>query len=80
MKTLTINLPSNTDIDDQEAKMALASKLYERGKLSLGQAAELAEHTKESFMDLLADYNVPLINHSPDELDEDIKNAESHSL
>lgn len=79
MKTLTINIPSTVNIDDQEAKMSLASKLYERGKLTLGQAAELAGYSKETFMELLADYNVPLINHSPEELDKDIANAQRHS-
>lgn len=80
MKTLTINIPNTADIDDKEAKMALASKLYERGKLTLGQAAELTGYSKETFMELLAEYNVPLINYSPEELDEDIDNAQSHSL
>ena len=75
MKTLTINIPSTAEIDDKEARMSLASKLYEKGKLTLGQAAELAGYSKETFMELLADYNVPLINYPADELDEDIKNA-----
>ena len=77
MKTLTINIPHTADIDDKEARMALASKLYERGKLTLGQAAELAGYSKETFMELLSEYNIDLINYSADELDEDIKNAES---
>ena len=80
MKTLTINIPNTADIDDKEARMSLASKLYERGKLSLGQAAELAGYSKETFMDLLAEYNVSLINHPADELDEDIENARRHSI
>ena len=80
MKTLKINIPNTANIDDKEAKMSLASKLYERGKLSLGQAAEVAGYSKETFMELLADYNVPLINHSADELDEDIENARRHSI
>lgn len=75
MKTLTINIPSTAEIDDKEARMSLASKLYERGKLTLGQAAELAGYSKETFMELLADYNVPLINYPADELDENIKNG-----
>lgn len=37
--------------------MSLASKLYERGKLTLGQAAELAGYSKETFMQLLAKHN-----------------------
>jgi len=62
MKTLAINTPNTADIDDKEARMSLASKLYERGKLTLGQAAEIAGYSKETFMELLADYNVSLIN------------------
>jgi predicted HTH domain antitoxin len=80
MKTVTIHIPESADIDDNEAKLALASKLYERGRLSLGQAATLAGITKNRFMELLADYNVPLINHLPDELDDDIKNAKDYSI
>ncbi len=79
MKTLTINIPSTADVDDKEVRMSLASKLYERGKLTMGQAAELAGYSKETFMELLADYNVPLINYPADELDQDIENAQRHS-
>ena len=79
MRTLKINIPESVDLDDREAKMALASKLYERGKLTLAQAAELAGYSKETFMELLADYGVPLINYPSDELNEDISNAEDYS-
>jgi predicted HTH domain antitoxin len=78
MKILSVNIPQTANVDDQEAKMSLASKLYERGKLTLGQAAELAGYSKETFMELLADYNVSLINYSPEELDKDITNAQNH--
>lgn len=80
MKTLVINIPNTADVDDKEARMSLASKLYERGKLTLGQAAELAGYSKETFMELLAEYNVAVVNYPVDELDEDIKNAQRHSM
>ncbi|MBW3545857.1 MAG: UPF0175 family protein [Bacteroidetes bacterium] len=80
MRTLTIQIPDNIDLDDKEASMALASKLYELGKLSLGQAAEMVGYSKETFMELLTDYGVSFFNISADELDEDIKNAHRHSL
>jgi predicted HTH domain antitoxin len=80
MRTLTINLPDTVDLDDKEAKMVLASKLYEMGKLTLGQAAEMVGYSKETFMELLGNYGVSFFNYSPDELDEDIKNAEDYSL
>ena len=72
-------MPSAIDLGEKEAKMAMASKLYELGKLTLEQAADLAGYSKETFMELLADYGVPLFNYSPEELDEDIKNAEGYS-
>ena len=80
MKTLTINLPEMVDLDDKEARMILASKLYEKGKLSLGQAAELAGYSKQVFMELLADYGVSIFNYSPDALEQDIKNAKDYNL
>ncbi len=79
MKTLTINIPNTADIDDKEARMSLASKLYKRGKLTLDQAAELAGYSKETFLELLFEYNVSLINYPADELDEDIENAKRYS-
>lgn len=80
MRTLTIQIPGTVDLDDREAKMALASKLYELGKLTLGQAADMAGYSKETFMELLADYGVSFFNYLADELDEDLKNAHRHSL
>ena len=68
------------DFDDKEARMILASKLYEKGKLSLGQAAELAGYSKQVFMELLADYGVSIFNYSPDALEQDIKNAKDYNL
>jgi len=80
MKTLTINIPNSADIDDSEAKMSLASKLYERGKLTLGQAAEMTGYSKKTFMELLSEYDVNLINHPADELEDDIDNALNNNI
>lgn len=60
--------------------MAIASRLFERGKLSLGQAAELVGISKAAFMDLLGLYGVSYFNYSPDDLDQDVENAKSYSL
>ncbi|MEX0685008.1 MAG: UPF0175 family protein [Balneolales bacterium] len=79
MKTLNIDIPDSFNLDDKEVKMALASKLYERGRLSLGQAATLSGYSKETFMELLADYGVSLINYPIDQIHEDIKNAQNYS-
>ncbi|TFF37451.1 UPF0175 family protein [Mucilaginibacter psychrotolerans] len=75
MKVITLNIPDTTDIDDKEAAMLLASSLYERGKLSLGQAADLAGLSKTTFAELLGSYNVSIFNYPADDLINDIKNA-----
>lgn len=80
MRTITIEISNSLDLNDKEARMVFASKLYEMGKLSLGQAAELAGYSKRTFMELLADYGVSIFNYSPDELDQDLKNAQDYSL
>ena len=75
MKVVTIHIPESIDLDEKEAAMLLAAKLYEQGKLSLGQAAELAGHSKRSFMELLGSYNVSVFQYDEQDLENDIKNA-----
>ena len=73
MKTLTIQLPDTIDLSDKEAQVALAAKLYELGKLTLGQAAEMAGSSKETLIEQLADYGVSFFNYSVDELEQDVE-------
>jgi len=68
MKHLTINIPDNLDINERETKRFLASKMYESGKLSLGQSAELAGMSKVAFSEILADYGVSLVNYPPTDI------------
>jgi len=60
---LTLEIPDTLQVDETDLKRMLASKLYEAGKLSLGQAAELASMSKVSFAEILHDYNVSFINY-----------------
>jgi predicted HTH domain antitoxin len=80
MRILQLNIPETLDLDDREAKMMLASKLFERGKLTLGQAAKMVGLSKTVFMELLKDYDVSVINHSPSEIEKDADNAKDYSL
>lgn len=75
MHTLTLNLPDGLDLDEHELVMILASKLYEEGKLSLGQAADLAGLTKRTFAELLGKCNVSIFNQDGDDLARDVANA-----
>lgn len=75
MKQLVLNIPDFVDLDEREISMILASKLYEEGKLSLGQAAELVGLSKRSFAELLGTYHVSLFNYPPSDLERDVSNA-----
>ena len=70
-----INIPDFVDIDEKEISLLIASKLYEEGKLSLGQAAELAGVSKRTFAELLGKYQVSLSNYPASDLSRDVKNA-----
>ena len=80
MKTLILNIPHQIDLEEREAKMILASRLYEQGKFSLGQAADLADLSKRAFMELLGDYGVSVFNYPASDLEKDVKNAENYNL
>lgn len=75
MKVLTLNIPDNVALDSREIAMLVASRLYEQGKLSLGQAAELAGLTKRTFAELLGSYNVSIFNFPASDLSRDVANA-----
>jgi predicted HTH domain antitoxin len=75
MKTVTLNIPDNIDLTNRELIMLIASRLYEQGKLSLGQAAELAGLTKRTFDELLNQYNVSIFNFPDTDLSSDVENA-----
>jgi predicted HTH domain antitoxin len=63
MKTITLKIPEMSELDSLQLSMILASSLYEQGKLSLGQAAELANMSKRTFAELLGNYNVSIFNY-----------------
>lgn len=60
---LTLEIPDTPEVNEPELKRMLAAKLYEAGKLSLGQAAEFASMSKVSFAEILHKYNVAFINY-----------------
>lgn len=62
IKTIKVEISDELDLDQKEILTLLASKLYEQGRLSLGQAAELAGFTKRTFAELLSRYKVSIFN------------------
>jgi predicted HTH domain antitoxin len=79
VKTLVIHIPDTVDFDDKEALMTIASRLFEKGKLSLGQAADLVGLSKRAFMEILGNYGVSVFNHPSSDLDRDLENAKGYN-
>lgn len=73
--TIQLDLPESITLSDLDLKMIIASKLYEDGTLSSGQASLLVGLSKRDFLDQLASVGVPVINYDADELEQDLLNA-----
>lgn len=73
MPSVTIALPDS--IAEQEARLLLAIKLFEIGRLSCGKAAEVSGYSKRVFLELLGKQGVPVFDTLPDDLDDDVSHA-----
>lgn len=60
---------------EQEARMAMAVKLFEMKRLSSGMAARLAGMERVTFLLSLHRYGVPMIDLSEEELQSDVDHA-----
>jgi len=60
---------------EEEAKMAMAVKLFEMKRLSSGMAASLAGVSRISFLLNLYHFNVPMIDLEEEDLISDMENA-----
>jgi predicted HTH domain antitoxin len=60
---------------EQEAKWAMAIKLFEMKRLSSGMAAALIGVDRVTFLLKLKDYGVPMIDLTEEELKSDLENA-----
>jgi len=74
MNTITLQIPDTFELNPKDTVRFLAAKLYESGKLSLGQAAELANLSKSTFAEILADYGVSIINYTFEDVVSDAAN------
>lgn len=75
MQTLQIQLPDSINIETQEIQLLLASRLYEKGLLSIGQAAQMTGFSKRAFMELLGHYQVSVLNYPAEDILQDFENA-----
>ena len=63
---------------NEEAKLLVAVKLYELGRLSSGAAAKLADIPKPLFLTKLADYGVDTFHLTEEDLQQDLASARRH--
>lgn len=77
MKSLSIKYPESvlatlnlsTDDFEKEAKLALAVKLFELGRLTSGQAAQLAEVSRFAFLLSCSRFGAPSVQWDTEELE-----------
>ena len=67
---LKIELPP--EVQNEEAKLLLMMKLFETGKLSLGQAAKFSGYSKRAFMEILGKYEVPIFDYHIEDLEREM--------
>ncbi|MBI4788214.1 MAG: UPF0175 family protein [Chloroflexi bacterium] len=72
---LLLSLKENPKQFEDEARLLLAVKLYELGKVSTGMAAQLAGMGRVAFIFALGRFGLSPIGVEPDELAEDKANA-----
>lgn len=83
MHTLTIQYPDELLLSlketqgefEAEARLLLAVKLYELGRVSTGMAAQLAGMSRIAFIFSLDRFGLSPIGIEPDELAQDLMNA-----
>ncbi len=69
---LELELPNSIHFEESELKISLAAKLYERGKITLGQGAKMVGLSKRAFIEVLGIYGVSVFSTSIEDLENDI--------
>ena len=72
---LLLSLKESPEEFEAEARLLLAVKLYELGRVSTGRAAALAGMERVEFLFALRRFNVSPIDVDPEELQRDVENA-----
>ncbi len=74
-KKITLELPEQLDMDEKELLLMLAAHLYGDGRLSMGQAADLAGMDKVGFMESLGRFRISVFNAPIDQVIQEMRNA-----
>ena len=71
MRTVTLKLPDNIELNEKEISIMLSAQLYNLGKMSLGQAANHVDLNKVAFINELGKYNVSVFGETLEELEQE---------
>lgn len=63
MSIVKVTIPDSVETSEFELKMTLAAKLFEEGKVSSGQAAEIVGISKRSFIELVGSFRVSIFGY-----------------
>lgn len=77
MGNIVIELPNLSESEEFEVKMLVAGGLYEKGKLSAGQAAAIVGISKRTFLESLGKFGFSVFGYTAEELQQDLKNLEA---
>ena len=73
MTTMTFPVPDALEENHSDTVRFIAAKLYESGKLTLGQAADMAGMKKWDFAEILINYGVHYLDSSAEAAINDAK-------
>lgn len=75
MNKIMLNVPETINLKTFDFSVYVASKMYEDGLLTAGQASEMVGISKRAFIEIIGKYGVSLFSKSIDDLEKDIANA-----
>jgi len=79
LKSVSIEFPEEVIelYEENELKNSVRKwsvlELVKNGKISSGKAAEILGMTKWDFMELMSEYDIPMVNFPPEELEKQAK-------
>ena len=75
MNKVILNIPETINLKTFDFSVYVASKMYEDGLVSSGQASEMVGISKRAFIEILGKYGVSIFSKSIDDLEKEIDNA-----
>ena len=74
-KKFTLELPDQVELSESEVALMVAAHLYDDGRLSLGQAADLAGLDKGTFASSIGKFKVSIFNTPIEDVLKDMRDA-----